>query len=177
MIDLKTTSILADESGIIWFTTYIKAPAYWWDAFEHKVIKTVGDYDFELPISDCGFTLSMQPIIKTIEEHEFKKSDFSCESLGLTAMSNLENTIKDLNNQRWLYLKLQNPEYKKKYWHAIMQSLPSGYNYDGIFRFSLTRAFVMIKALKPKLLGNEYEFKEFSDFFEYLEKLVDGLSL
>ena len=36
MIDLKTTSILADEAGVIWFTTDIKAPSYWWDSFEHK---------------------------------------------------------------------------------------------------------------------------------------------
>ena len=97
MIELKTTSILADEAGIIWFTTDIKAPLYWWDSFEHKVIKNLGN--------SC-FGLSIEPIMKTIEEREFKKTDFSCESLGLTAMSNLENTIKDLNNHRWLYLKL-----------------------------------------------------------------------
>lgn len=97
--------------------------------------------------------------------------------MGVTAISNLESTIKDLNNQRWLYLKLQNPEYKKKYWYALMQSLPSSYNSCGKFRYSLGRAFVMLRALKPKILGNEYEFKEFADFFEYLENLVEGFSL
>jgi hypothetical protein len=168
MIELKTTSILADEAGIIWFTTDIKAPLYWWYAFEHKVIKNLGN--------SC-FGLSSEPIMKTIEEREFKKTDFSYGYLGLTAMSNLENTIKDLNSQRWLYLKLQNPEYKKKYWHAMMQSLPQNYMSCGKFRYSLGRAFIMLRALKPKLLGNEYEFKEFTDFFEYLEKLVDGFSL
>lgn len=168
MIELKTTSILSDEAGIIWFTTDIKAPAYWWDAFEHKVIKNLGN--------SC-FGLSMEPIMKTIEEREFKKSDFSCEYLGLTAMSNLENTIKDMNNQRWLYLKLQNSEYKKKYWYAMMQSLPQNYMTCGKFRYSLGRAFVMLRALKPKILENGCEFKEFADFFKYLEKLVEGFSL
>lgn len=168
MIDLNTTSILADEAGIIWFITDIKAPSYWWDAFEHKVIKKLGNSCFEL---------SMEPIMKTIEEREFVLADFSFESLGATAISNLSATINDLNNQRWLYLKLQNQEYKKKYWYAMMQSLPSSYNSSGKFRYSLGRAFVMLRALKPKILGNEYEFKEFADFFEYLEKLIDGFSL
>ena len=168
MIELKTSGIVADEAGIIWFTTEIKAPAYWWDAFEHKVIKNLGN--------SC-FGISMEPIAKTIEEREFKKTDFSCEFLGLTAILNLENTIKDLNSQRWLYLKLQNPEYKKKYWYAIMQSLPQNYMTCGKFRYSLGRAFVMLRALKPKILKNEYEFKEFADFFEYLENLVEGFSL
>lgn len=168
MIELKTTSILADEAGIIWFTTNIKAPVYWWDAFEHKVIKNLGN--------SC-FGLSMEPIMKTIEEREFKKSDFSYESMGVVAISNLENTIKDLNNQRWLYLKLQNSEYKKKYWYAMMQSLPQNYMTCGKFRYSLGRAFVMLRALKPKILENGCEFKEFADFFKYLEKLVEGFSL
>lgn len=168
MIELKTTSILADEAGIIWFTTDIKAPAYWWDAFEHKVIKG---------IEEGCFDLSMEPIAKIIEEREFKMSDFSYESMGVVAISNLENTIKDMNNQRWLYLKLQNSEYKKKYWYAMMQSLPQNYMTCGKFRYSLGRAFVMLRALKPKILGNEYEYEEFNGFFEYLEKLVDGFSL
>lgn len=167
MIELKTTSILADEAGIIWFTTDIKAPLYWWYAFEHKVIKNLGN--------SC-FGLSSEPIMKTIEEREFKKTDFSYGYLGLTAMSNLENTIKDLNSQRWLYLKLQNPEYKKKYWHAMMQSLPQNYMSCGKFRYSLGRAFIMLRALKPKILGNEYEFEEFAGFFEYLEELIKDFS-
>ena len=167
MIELKTSSILADEAGIVWFTTEIKAPAYWWDAFEHKMLKNLG--------TGC-FSLSMEPIVRNIEKNEFKKSDFSCEFLGLTAMLNLENTIKDLNSQRWLYLKLQNAEYKKKYWYALMQSLPQNYISCGKFRYSSGRAFVMLNCLKPKILGNEYEFKEFVDFFEYLDKLLDGFS-
>lgn len=168
MIDLKTISILSDEAGIIWFITDIKAPSYWWDAFEHKVLKHLSEYKF---------TVSNEPIMKTIEEREFTLADFSFEALGATAISNLSATINDLNNQRWLYLKLQNPEYKKKYWHAIMQSLPSGYNSSGSFRYSLTSAFIMVKALKPKLLENEYEYKEFIDFFKYLEDLIKGFSL
>lgn len=168
MIDLKTTSILADESGVIWFITDIKAPAYWWDAFEHKILKQLGEYKF---------TVSNEPIMKTIEEREFVLADFSFEALGATAISNLSATINDLNNQRWLYLKLQNPEYKKKYWYAMMQSLPSSYNSSGSFRYSLTSAFIMVKALKPKLLKNEYEYKEFIDFFKYLEDLIKGFSL
>lgn len=167
MIELNTTSILADEVGIVWFTTEIKAPAYWWDAFEHKMLKNLG--------TGC-FSLSIEPIVRTIEKKEFEKTDFSCEFLGLTAILNLENTIKDLNNQRWLYLKLQNAEYKKKYWYAMMQSLPQNYISCGKFRYSLGRAFVMLRALKPKILENEYEFKEFVDFFGYLEKLLDGFS-
>ena len=168
MIELNTTSILADEAGIIWFITDIKAPSYWWDSFEHKVIKKLGNSCFEL---------SMEPIMKTIEEREFVLADFSFESLGATAISNLSATINDLNNQRLLYLKLQNPEYKKKYWYAMMQSLPQNHISCGKFRYSLGRAFVMLRALKPKILENEYEFKEFVDFFEYLEKLIDGFSL
>lgn len=167
MIDLKTTSILADEAGIVWFTTEIKAPAYWWDAFEHKMLKNLG--------TAC-FSLFMEPIMKTIEEREFVLADFSFEALGATAISNLSATINDLNNQRWLYLKLQNQEYKKKYWYAMMQSLPQNYISCGKFRYSLGRAFVMLRALKPKILENEYEFKEFVDFFGYLEKLLDGFS-
>ena len=148
MIDLKTTSILADESGVIWFTTDIKAPSYWWDSFEHKVLKVIGD--------TC-FNLSMVPIMKTIEERDFKMSDFSHESLGVTALNNLENTI--------------------KYWYAIMQSLPSGYNSCGKFRYSLTSAAIMIRALKPKILENGCEFKEFVDFFKYLDEIIKDFSL
>lgn len=33
MIELKTSGISADDFGRIWFTTGIKAPQYWWDAF------------------------------------------------------------------------------------------------------------------------------------------------
>lgn len=168
MIDLKTTSILADESGVIWFITDIKAPAYWWNAFEHKILKQLSEYKF---------TVSNELIMKTIEEREFVLADFSFEALGATAISNLSATINDLNNQRLLYLKLQNPEYKKKYWYAMMQSLPYSYNSSGSFRYSLTSAFIMVKALKPKLLKNEYEYKEFIDFFKYLEDLIKGFSL
>lgn len=168
MIELKTSGIVADEAGLIWFITDIKAPAYWWYTFEHKILKGIG----------CqGLSLSMEPIAKNIEESEFKMSDFSCEFLGVVGTNNLKDTISDLNNQRWLYLKLKNPEYKKKYWYALMQSLPSGYNSCGKFRYSLGSAFIMLRALKPKILGNEYEFKEFADFFEYLENLVEGFSL
>ena len=76
MIELKTSGIVADEAGLIWFITDIKAPAYWWYTFEHKILKGIGCH---------GLSLSMEPIAKNIEESEFKMSDFSCEFLGVVA--------------------------------------------------------------------------------------------
>ena len=168
MIELKTSGISADDFGRIWFTTGIKAPQYWWDAFEHKILRHIEDY---------GSTLEMESIKEVIEKREILASDFSYEFLGEEARSILNDTVRVLNNQRWLYLKLKSAEYRKNYWYALMQSLPSSYNLSGKWRYTLNDVKVIFKVLKPKILGNEYEFKEFADFFEYLENLVEGFSL
>lgn len=119
----------------------------------------------------------MESIKEVIEKREILASDFSYEFLGEEARSILNDTVRVLNNQRWLYLKLKSAEYRNNYWYALMQSLPSSYNLSGKWRYTLNDVKVIFKVLKPKILENEYEFKEFTDFFKYLENLVKDFSL
>ena len=78
-----------------------------------------------------------------IHAKEFTLEDLSCEHLGVTVPSelndgeevfqnlwieSLKRTIEDLNIARGFYIREQDADLKKKYWFQMIQLLPSSYN-------------------------------------------------
>lgn len=106
----------------------ITAPLYWWKEFDTYKVGTVAN--------SCS-------TMHTIHKKEFELSDFSCEHLidldinpyfkshdehPAMVMHNfidpLNNTIRELNLARKLYLETED----KRYWWLLIQLLPTSYN-------------------------------------------------
>lgn len=107
----------------VWFN--VTAPLYWWKEFDTYRVGVV-DNPSDLEYNSCS-------TMHKIHEKEFTLDDFSHEhisdlDIGDGCMhdfgESLENTIRDLNLARKLYLETKD----KKYWWQMIQLLPSSYN-------------------------------------------------
>lgn len=123
----KGGSVHAKYRRMIIVYVDITAPLYWWKEFDTYKVGTVAN--------SCS-------TMYKIHEKEFTLEDFSCEHLmrsylgegsevnmdvcdGDWAPLDILDFIKDsLNHYRELYLKTKD----KKYWHQMIQLLPSSYN-------------------------------------------------
>lgn len=127
----------------------INAPMYWWKEFDTYKVGTVRN--------SCS-------TMHKIHIKEFVRDDFSHEGIdevGGIAKQQFEDTI---NVLEWLRLKF-NETGEKKYWKAIIEMLPSGYN---------MRATVM---LNYEVLANKYHSRkahkldEWREFCKWIEEL------
>ena len=100
----------------------ITAPLYWWKEFDTYKVGTVAN--------SCS-------TMHKIQEKEFTLEDFSHEHLDIRTRKILEETIKALNDYRYIYIYINyNPAdfeikgcpSKKDIWWQLIQLLPSSYN-------------------------------------------------
>jgi len=87
----------------------ILAPLYWWKEFDTYKVGTVAN--------SCS-------TMHKIHAKEFTLSDFSWECLDEPGLQLLEATIDYLNHNRKLFVETKD----KKYWHNMIQILPTSYN-------------------------------------------------
>ena len=87
----------------------ILAPLYWWKEFDTYKVGTVAN--------SCS-------TMHRIHSNEFRLSDFSWEHLDEPGLQLMESTIEYLNHNR----KLFNLTKDKRYWHNMIQILPTSYN-------------------------------------------------
>ena len=95
----------------------ITAPLYWWKEFDTYKVGTVAN--------SCS-------TMHKIHEKDFTIEDFSVEHLGFLPCgegkynfkASIYETINDLNLARELFLETE----AKRYWHQMIQLLPSSYN-------------------------------------------------
>ena len=86
----------------------ILAPLYWWKEFDTYKVGTVAN--------SCS-------TMHKIHANEFRLSDFSWEHLDEPGLQLMEAIIDYLNHNR----KLFNETKEKKYWHNMIQILPTSY--------------------------------------------------
>ncbi len=86
----------------------ILAPLYWWKEFDTYKVGTVAN--------SCS-------TMHKIHSKEFTLSDFSWERLDEPGLQLLEATIDYLNHNRKLFVETKD----KKYWHNMIQILPTSY--------------------------------------------------
>lgn len=98
----------------------ITAPLYWWKEFDTYKVGTVAN--------SCS-------TMHKIQEKEFTLEDFSHEHLDIRTRKILEETIKALNDYRYIYINYNPADFeikgcpsKKDIWWQLIQLLPSSYN-------------------------------------------------
>lgn len=98
----------------------ITAPLYWWKEFDTYKVGVVAN--------SCS-------TMHKIAEKEFTLEDFSHEHLDIRTRKILEETIKVLNDYRYIYINYNPDDFeikgcpsKKDIWWQMIQLLPSSYN-------------------------------------------------
>lgn len=98
----------------------ITAPLYWWKEFDTYKVGVVAN--------SCS-------TMHKIAEKEFTLEDFSHEHLDIRTRKILEETIKALNDYRYIYINYNPDDFeikgcpsKKDIWWQMIQLLPSSYN-------------------------------------------------
>jgi hypothetical protein len=93
----------------IFVSVDILAPFYWWKEFDTYKVGTVAN--------SCS-------TMHKIHEKEFTLADFSWEQLDEPGLQLLEATIDYLNHNRKNFVATKD----KRYWHNMIQILPTSYN-------------------------------------------------
>lgn len=138
----------------------ITAPLYWWKEFDTYKVGTVAN--------SCS-------TMHKIQEKEFTLDDFSHEHLDIRTRKILEETIKALNDYRYIYINYNPDDFeikgcpsKKDIWWQMIQLLPSSYNQ--------TRNVMM----NYEVLANIYrqrknhKLDEWREFCKWIESLPYG---
>lgn len=87
----------------------ITAPLYWWKEYDTYKVGTVAN--------SCS-------TMHKIHSKEFTRDDFSYDRMTDVALACLDNTIAVLEERRLKFIETK----ERKYWHDIIQLLPSSYN-------------------------------------------------
>jgi hypothetical protein len=124
----------------------ITAPLYWWKEFDTYKVGTVAN--------SCS-------TMHRIHSKEFTLADFSWEHLDEPGLQLLEATIDYLNHNR----KLFNETKDKRYWHNMIQILPTSYNQ------------LRTVTLNYEVLRNMYHARKHHKLDEWRElcKVIEGL--
>ena len=93
----------------IFVSVDILAPLYWWKEFDTYKVGTVAN--------SCS-------TMHKIHDKEFTLADFSWEQLDEPGLQLLEATIDYLNHNRKNFIATRD----KRYWHNMIQILPTSYN-------------------------------------------------
>lgn len=143
-------SVRANFRRMITVHVDITAPLYWWNEFD-----TVANF--------CS-------TVHKIHEKEFTLEDFSCEHLidnepiptrVYSSKGMMEATIKNLNMFRELFIETND----KKYWHQIIQLLPSSYNQ----RRTVMLSYEALAGIYP--MSKNHKLGEWHDFCDWIERL------
>ena len=141
----------------------INAPLYWWKEFDtYKV----------------GTTANSCSTMHTIHKKEFVLDDFSHEKLGESVpVGNIElniaweclvQTIRVLNTARQWYLDTND----KKYWHIMIQLLPTSYNQKRTVTLTYENLINMYHARKNRKWDEWHTFCECVESMPYAKELI-----
>lgn len=124
----------------------ILAPLYWWKEFDTYKVGTVAN--------SCS-------TMHRIHSKEFTLADFSWDRLDEPGLQLLEATIDYLNHNRKLFVETKD----KKYWHNMIQILPTSYNQ------------LRTVTLNYEVLRNMYHARKHHKLDEWRElcKVIEGL--
>lgn len=153
----------------------ITAPLYWWKEFDTYKVGTVAN--------SCS-------TMHKIHEKEFTLEDFSCEHLGVTVPSklndgemfqdlwieSLKRTIADLNIARDFYIHERYDNLKKKYWWQMIQLLPSSYNQKRTVMLNYEVLANIYKSRKNHKLDEWRELCEWIESLPYSELIIGGVN-
>ena len=136
-------------------TMDITAPLYWWKEFDTYKVGTVRN--------SCS-------TMHKIHAKEFVIDDFSHEHLARFEEWILRNvTIRLLNHNRKRFIKTNN----KKYWHKMIQLLPSSYNQKATVQLNYAVLRNMCHSRKNHKLDEWREFCEVIKTLPYSELITE----
>ncbi len=131
----------------------ITAPLYWWKEFDTYKVGTV-----------ANSTSTMHKIhAKPIE-----REDFSCDRLGEGGLAALDSLIAYLEETRLAYIDTKD----KKYWHELIQLLPSSYNQMRTVTMNYENLVSMYYARKSHKLPEWHVFCDWVRGLPYFDLLI-----
>ena len=136
----------------------VTAPLYWWKEADTYKVGTVRN--------SCS-------TMHTIHIKEFCKDDFSHEGIdevGDIATETFEQTIKTLEQLRIAF----NKTGEKKYWRAIIELLPLGYNIRATVMFNYEVLANMYHSRKTHKLDEWCDFCKWIETLPYSELITGG---
>lgn len=142
----------------------ITAPLYWWKEFDTYKVGTVAN--------SCS-------TMHTIHEKEFTLTDFSVGSLfdeggsGVRTIKSLTvmgTVIKALNEAREAYLETKD----MRYWHQMIQLLPTSYNQKRTIMFNYEVLANMYKSRKNHKLDEWHALCRWIETLPYSELITGG---
>lgn len=135
----------------------ITAPLYWWKEFDTYKVGTVAN--------SCS-------TMHKIQEKEFTLDDFSHEHLDIRTRKILEETIKALNDYRYIYINYNPDDFeikgcpsKKDIWWQMIQLLPSSYNQT---RNVMMNYEVLVNIYRQR---KNHKLDEWREFCKWIESL------
>lgn len=144
----------------------ITAPLYWWKEFDTYKVGTIAN--------SCS-------TMHKIQEKEFTLDDFSHEHLDIRTRKILEETIKALNDYRYIYINYNPDDFeikgcpsKKDIWWQLIQLLPSSYNQT---RNVMLNYEVLANIYRQRKNHKLDEWREFCEWIESLpySELITGV--
>ena len=131
----------------IFVSVDITAPLYWWKEYDTYKVGTV-----------ANSTSTMHKI----HAKPFSRADFSCERLSSVALHSLDVVIVTLEDARNLYNKTGDI----RYWHDMIQLLPSSYNQTRTCTMNYENLMNMYRA------RHEHKLPEWREFCAWAAELM-----
>lgn len=129
----------------------ITAPLYWWKEFD--------TYRTGVEKVSCS-------TMHTIHKKEFTRDDFSCDHLTKFNSNVLDDTIRNLNNDRRKFIESENKD--KESWWQLIQLLPSSYNQ----KRTVMMSYAALRQICKQRNGHKLD--EWKEFIEWASKLPEG---
>lgn len=131
----------------IFVSVDITAPLYWWKEYDTYKVGTV-----------ANSTSTMHKI----HAKPFSREDFSCERMSSVALHSLDVVIVTLEDARKLY----NQTSDIRYWHDMIQLLPSSYNQTRTCTMNYENLMNMYRA------RHEHKLPEWREFCAWAAELM-----
>lgn len=138
---------------MITVTCDITAPMYWWAEMDTYKVGTVRN--------SCSK-------MHTIHKREFTENDFSFENVP-SDVAGINEFLGRLNYARKMYLESNN----KKYWYAMIQILPSGYNQRATWQANYAVLRNIYHARKNHKLSEWHDFCAWIESLPYSELITE----
>ena len=137
----------------IFVSVDITAPLYWWKEYDTYKVGTVAN--------SCS-------TMHKIHSKEFERGDFSYDRLSDDGLAILDKTIEYLEKARLNFIETKD----KKYWHDMIQLLPSSYNQMRTCSMNYENLISMYYARKNHKLAEWREFCGWVESLPYASSLI-----
>ena len=139
-------------------TVDITAPTFWWAEFDTYKVGTVRN--------SCSK-------MHKIHVSEFTRENFThegCEEVGELALGTLDYIVERCEKLRCLF----NETKEKKYWRALIELLPEGYNMRATVQLNYAVLNNMYPSRKPHKLDEWHVFCDWIETLPYAKELITG---